>query len=362
MSSLREVAELANVSVATASRVLNRTGSSSRFSDQCALRVREAAEHLGYIRNYHASSLRAGRSQFLGFAYEFGPDPCKQADPQDMLLGNDYWGRIIGGVAYGARKADYQLTMIGPSTQENVLDLAFRYLKEKRIDGLVVPSQARQELLRPLVGQSDVPVVIVGHAQPTVVPVVDYDDEAAVRQCVDHLIELGHRRILRFGPESPPDSQTPDLRARAFAAAACELGVVGKIERYVTDIPYPHPHRILEFAHQRFAKILDASCNATAVVCYNDHTAVGVYRAVLERGLRIPTDMSVVGFDDFISNYMHPALTSVSHRCEAMGMRAAELLLSMIDGKNKQAQHVGFRDVLTPELVIRQSTAPPAKP
>ena len=362
MATLREVANLAQVSIATASRVLNSTGSSSRYSDDCAQRVRQAAEELGYTRNYHAGSLRAGRANFLGFAYEFLPlsPECRPED--DLMAGNEYWGRIISGLSHGARLADYQLSIIGPTRGEGALELAFRYLRERRIDGLVVPAEVRRELWAPLLAGSASPVVLVGHAEATVVPVVDYDSGAAIAQAVEHLASLGHRRVLWYGPVAPPGhTPTSDIRAEQFAAAAFRAGISGGVERYVLDPPFPPPREIVSQAARQFAPLLTPDRAFTAVICYNDHTALGLYRAAHAAGLRIPQDLSVIGFDDFLAEYATPPMTTIAHCCGEMGVRAADLLLEMIGDSARREALRGSRSVVAPELIVRESTARPPR-
>jgi LacI family transcriptional regulator len=345
--------------VTTASRVLNDTGPSSGFSATCADRVRQAAERLGYVRNYHAGSLRSGQAQAIGFAFEFGIGRIASSDAKQSMLGNDYWSRIIGGVAFEARNAGYQLNLVGPTREEGGLDLAFRHLRERRIDGLVVPAQVRKELWRPLLNRSDSPVVLVGHREATLVPVVDYNDVEAIEHAVAHLADLGHRHVLWFGPPSEPDSDTADRRAKAFAYAALDAGLQGSVERFARDESYPDPPRTIEYAHAGMSRILSQPRQFTAVVCYNDHTALGVYRAAYEAGLSIPRDLSVVGFDDFVADHAWPPMTTVSHQCVTMGRRATELLLEMIEEPRKRQALCGHYEQVKPELMLRESTAPP---
>ncbi len=363
MPSLKEVAQLANVSVTTASRVLNDTGPSSGFSKSCAQKVRQAAERLGYVRNYHAGSLRVGKAGAIGFAFEFGMGKRRIEDPRQSMLGNDYWSRIIGGVAFGARQSDYQLNLIGPTSKHGGIDLAFRHLHERRVDGLVVPAQVRKDLWAPLLERSHAPVVLVGHREPTIAPVIDYDDRAAVAQVVEHLAELGHREVLWFGPKVADESDTAARRARAFASAAFEAGLSGSVQRFERDEQYPiSTSEDIKYAHRSMTRVLvNPSRRFTAVVCYNDHTALGVYRAAYEAGLTIPGDLSVVGFEDFVAEHAWPPMTTASHQCVTMGRRAVELLVRMIEQPETRRQLAGHYEQVTPQLVIRQSTAPPSE-
>lgn len=361
MPTLKEVANLAKVSVTTASRVLNETGPANGYSSACATRVRKAAQRLGYVRNYHAGSLRGGRAMTIGFAFEFGVRNDAFQDVKQSMLGNDYWSRIIGGVAFAARQQGYQLNLIGPTQADCGLDLAFGHLREKRIDGLVVPAQVRQELWRPLLDQVSAPVVVVGHRESTIVPVVDYDDEAAIKAVVEHLAQLGHRRVLWFGPAGESDFETPDRRAGIFGMAAFEAGLTGAVHRYTRDEDYPDFSEVIRYAHRGMRELLAKPRDYTAVVCYNDHTALGVCRAAMEAGLRIPDDLSIVGFDDFVADHVWPPLTTVSHQCQAMGQRATELLLRMIGSEEQRRELCGHYEQVTPKLVVRKSTGAPPK-
>jgi LacI family transcriptional regulator len=362
MPTLKEVAQLAKVSVTTASRVLNDTGPANGFSAACAARVKDAAKQLGYVRNYHAGSLRAGKALAVGFAFEFGARAQAVDDPRQSMLGNDYWSRVIGGVAFAARQSGYQLNLIGPTHAECGLELAFRHLRERRIDGLVVPAQVRQELWRPLLESADSPVIVVGHREPTLVPVVDYDEPAAVDALVTHLAELGHRSVLWFGPEPEEGMESHLRRPDLFARSAFHAGIAGRIERFGRDVDYPHPDLTIDYAYQAARDLLQGPRDFTAVVCYNDHVAIGLCRAAHEAGLDLPADLSVVGFDNFVAAHAWPPLTTVSHQCETMGQRTFELLEKMIADGQTRRDLCGHCETVTPRLVVRQSTAPPRCP
>jgi LacI family transcriptional regulator len=348
---LSDVAKAAGVSIATASMVLNPTEKTAKVSDERTALVRAAAEKLGYVANYHARAMHLGRAETLGFALDYGV-AGRKTDDEPMGVG--YFHHLTMGIEAETHYVGYNLALIGPGTEERAVDRGVRQLQQRRLDALIVPAVLSSvRLNRLLVEAPDLPIVLVEHEGVSAFPVVHYDEAAGVRVAVEHLAGLGHRGLLWIGPDDPG----PLARAGMFDQAVLGAKVAGG--RLTFTIPEPRYHRssIIAAATAALAERLRQPRTFTGIVCYNDFTAVGVYAALLSAGVRIPDEVSVVGFDDFVAAYLHPRLTTVSHMLVQMGRRAAELALEVAEGPAARARLRHHRDVLVPELVQRDSTA-----
>jgi len=195
MSSLKDVATLAGVSIATASKVLNTGKELDRISEDCADRVRRAARELAYTPNYHAQSLMTRKAYNLGFSLDVAPG--------QNAIGGYYTGSLIGGAECKAREEGYLLTLTGPSKTETGVQRALGELRKKRFDGLLVPGLIGQELNRSFLTESELPVILLEYDDTTLIPVIDVDAAAGIIQAVEHLIKLGHRDILWLGFDQP---------------------------------------------------------------------------------------------------------------------------------------------------------------
>lgn len=352
---LRHVAAEAGVSVATASRVLNRGKFAERISEPCADRVRAVALRLGYRTNYLARSIKLGRSDAIGLALELG-EPGAARTPA-VLIGNSYYQSLIAGIEAGTYETTYGLSLIGPGNGVTALERGLRAIEERRLDALIVVGfglkPAQQQLLQ---GRERVPVVVIQPDATTKLPSVDFDDQAGVRLAVQHLAELGHRELLWVGPATSEDMAHAVQREQYFMTTVWDLGLRGASCRFEAH-RQPAGNRLHELAEAALGPQLRKPHRATAVVCYNDLVAIGVLRALAHRGYRVPQRMSVVGFDNIEADVAVPPLTSVDHRLFELGRRACALAL---ESANAPVAPDGPapREVLAPRLAIRDSTGP----
>lgn len=338
MASLKDVARQAGVSVSTASKVLNTGSEIERISEDCIARVRAAAKELEYRPNYHAQGMQRGKSMSIGLVI----DVMHSRD----LVGHPYFAKLISGVQSSASEAGYSLSLISGHNGTPAFDTGREYLGQGRIDGLVllgVLTRTQQAGLSKLARD---PVVIIQPRVPTELPSVDIDTSAGIVLAVEHLAELGHQRVLWLGPR--------DDRHQAFAAAAWEQGIQGKScifdrRRDTADTIQATCSTVMQHFEEHEPDI-------TAVVCWNDLIAVGVYEAMRKLGKRIPEDISVVGFDDIQADVLSPPLTSVSHRLFDMGKRAGELLLEIIGSEKEPIEFAGRLEQIEALLSPREST------
>lgn len=354
---LTDVAKAAGVSVATASMVLNPGAKTNKVSDERTARVREAAARLGYVANYHARAMQVGRSETIGLALDFGVAGDVQSD--EVPMGGVYFHHLTMGVEAHTHFVGFNLALIGPGREERAVDRAIRQIQQRRLDALVVPGVLMRspDAIARLVKAQDMPIVLVEHDGAGTLPVVSYDEAEGVRRAVAHLAALGHRQVLWLGEAS----DGPQQREQQFIAAARAAGLRGSVCHY-EKVGCQHTRTTtVDAAQAGLSKFLAAGKTRefTAIVCYNDLTAVGAYGALMAAGLSIPRDVSVIGYDDFMAPYLVPALTTVSHMMVQMGRRAAELALEIAASPDGVQKRAGHRELLVPELVVRASTAPP---
>lgn len=353
-ATLSDVAKAAGVSIATASMVLNPTSKTGKVSEERTALVKMAAERLGYVANYHARAMHLGLAETIGFALDYG-QAGRELDDAPMDVG--YFHHLTMGIESETHFVGYNLALIGPGTHERAIERGIRQLLQRRLDALIVPAVLSSVRLSTLIREPpDLPIVLIEHDGPSALPVVHYDEAEGIRRAVQHLAGLGHRRLLWLGP----DQDGRRGRAGQFGAALQAAGLEGETVFFTVPEPVHDRHSLIRAAGAALIRRLEAGRGFTGIVCYNDFTAVGAYDALLSTGVRIPQEVSVVGFDDSVAAYLHPRLTTVSHMLVGMGRRATQLALEMAGGAQARAAMRGRREVLVPELVVRASTAPPA--
>ena len=329
-----DVAARAGVSRTTVSFVLNdRPGAS--ISEPTRQRVLAAAAELGYEPHHSARGLAAGRTHTLGLVLRQSTEQVAE----DALL-----AETLRGLSTAARAERYRVLVepYGPSN-ESYGDL----VGSRRTDGLVVsgPRTDDEELLS--LADAGAPVVIQGWLPKSGLPSVDVDNVAAARYAVEHLIGLGHRAIGLI-------TNAP----LAYTAAAARLA--GYRDALAGAGIEPDPGWVAEAAFdaasgRRAMSTLLARDELTAVFVASDVVAFGAIAAIREAGLRVPDDVSVVGFDDIpLAAFFDPPLTTIRLPAYELGRAAGAALLDRIHGRE-----VNARTVLPTELVIRSSTGPP---
>lgn len=324
---LEDVAARAKVSHQTVSRVIN---NHPNVSAATRARVEAAIAELGYRRNTAARSLVTRRTQNIGvLASELG-----QYGPANTLL----------GVQQAAREAGYfvSIASIKGAGAEAISD-AVRHLTDQGADGLIVivPHDGTLQALERL--NLDVPVIVVGGAGEGRLSGAMVDQKLGARLAVAHLISLGHQRIGHVS--GPPDWIDAQARVDGWREELAEAGLSDDL-LVEGDWSAGSGYRIGQQLAERQG--------ATAVFVSNDQMALGLLRAFGEKGVRVPEDVSLVGFDDQPeSAYFMPPLTTVRQDFEELGKRCMDLMRAQIeDGATG-----GTLVVVDPELVVRASTA-----
>lgn len=325
-----DVAERAGLSVGTVSRFLTGRG---YVSEQAQARITAAIDELGFVRNSAASSLRTRKSGLIGFVLSD--------------LRNPFTAQVATAIQEAAR-ADGLAVFLSNTMGDPARGVeALEQLRSHGVDGVIVTPPGDKEFVAALADlrQSGVPVVSLGlRTRPLRFDLVTVDTEAGARDCVEHLISLGHRTIAHLGNDRRSG------RFRGYRAALESAGLpVDKalVQTGVDD---------QQSAWQAAETLLIADPRPTAIFCYNDTTAFAAMQKANQMGLSVPGDLSVAGFDD-VDHAEHwvPPLTTVAQPTEELGRLAvSEVVRQIKDGIAPPAVHT-----LTAELVVRSSTAPP---
>jgi DNA-binding LacI/PurR family transcriptional regulator len=327
---MTDVARLAGVSHQTVSRVLN---DHPNVKEQTRLRVRAAIAELGYRPNKAARALVTGKSQLIGVVAQnstlFGP------------------ASLLAAFEQAAAEAGFAVSVgsVGRLDRESIAGAVERHL-DQRVAGLAViaPVASASEALDEM--PAGVPLVAVDGDPQRSDALVTVDQFAGARAATQHLLDAGHRTVWHVS--GPPDWYDAAGRIQGWRQALEEAGA---------EVPPPMPADWSAAAGYRAGQLLARMPEVTAVFTANDHLALGILRALHERGRRVPHDISVVGFDDVPeAAFFIPPLTTVRPPFDAVARAGLDLLLAQIVDEAPEAGRV----VLAPELIVRDSVAPPA--
>ncbi|MEV4379095.1 LacI family DNA-binding transcriptional regulator [Streptosporangium sp. NPDC049644] len=332
IASIKEVAQLASVSVGTVSNVLNRPEAVSPATRE---RVLSAMSELGFVRNESARALRSGRTRTMGLVV--------------LDVTNPFFTDVAKGVE-GAADASGMIVTLCNSDQDGPRERRYLdHLEEQRVQGiLITPVEARNPHLEQIIDRGTPVVLLDCRTTKRNRCSVAVDDVLGGRLAAEHLLAQGHRRIAFAGGPMTISQVTDRRRGAAAAVTEAEVGAS------LTLIETPS----LSFASGRHAgeQLLetDPSRRPTAVFCANDLLALGLLQELSARGLRVPDDIALVGYDDI--DYAAAAavpLSSVRQPREELGKVAAQLLLEEIDERDSHRhRHVVFE----PEFVVRESS------
>jgi LacI family transcriptional regulator len=330
---LKMVAQHVGLTPGTVSAVLNNAPSAHSIPQKTKNRIHAAAKELDYRPNFFARSLRSKRTYMIGVIAE--------------EIGDSYGSLVISGIEEYLREKDYFFLTVVHRHNPELLNRYSQLLMQRGVEGFItVDMKLSGALLLPT-------VAVPGHKIFPGVTNIVLDHQHAARSALSHLLQLGHKNIAFM--KGQPFSSDSEYRWRAICQVAEELKIKIRPELTVQiDIDDPTPQLGYPFAKQ----LLERKVPFTALFAYNDISALGAIRAFQEAGLRVPQDVSVVGFDDIQgAAYSVPSLTTVRQPLIRMGCLAAQTLVARIEGAKEYPSEIPIE----PELVIRQSTAPPPK-
>ena len=330
-SSLRTLGEYLNLSPATISLVLNNAPGVRSIPQETRNRVLEAAAKFEYRPSFYARSLRKRQSFLVGVLV-----------PE---LNDSYTTQVLVGVENLLMEEGYFYLTASHRRKPDLIEEYSHMLLARQVEGLiVVDTQLTKGMKLPT-------VAVAGHRKLEGVTNVALDQRRAAELMLRHLYKLGHRKIafMRGGSHS----SDADERWNSLMAVAAELRVdvlPALTVQLVSRVATP------ELGLDPTTELLSRGVYFTALVCYNDLAAIGACRVIREHGLRVPEDISVIGFDDIESaSYNTPSLTTIRQPLKQMGAVAAHILLKRIRGLET---FPGVTPIL-PELMIRESTCPP---
>jgi len=331
---IRDVARRAKVSTATVSRTINQVAT---VDVQLAKRVWKAIEELGYYPNRSARTLVSGRSRVFGLIVS--------------EITNPFFPEIVQTFETLAVEQHYEILLTSTIHDPKRMELAVRRMIESRVDGVAILTFGMEEYLLDHLHFRNLPLVFIdiGPKLPHVSNIrVDYAD--GIRQAVQHLAALRHERI---GFISGPNRLRSALARRAaFETSMREIGLPVKSEFVVEG------DHSLEGGKKALQKLSTLPEQPTALLCSNDMTAIGVLREAFELGIKVPEELSVVGFDDIrIAEFMIPPLTTVQMSQSELARLAFGALLEEV--KRETPAQEGTEYVLKTRLVLRSSTTFP---
>ncbi|MGM0502384.1 MAG: LacI family DNA-binding transcriptional regulator [Bacillota bacterium] len=329
---IKDIAEKAEVSPTTVSRVLN---DKPDVSDETKQKIEEVINELNYNPNGIARGLVLNKTHTLGLVI---PD-----------ISNPFFPEVAKGIEDKAKEAGYSVIFCNTDNHTQGEKEAIELMKSKQVDGMIVSLAINEENKKELaeLAAENFPVVQIDRKIPGAgFPAVVIDNQAASYKATQHLINLGHEKIAHISGNL---KVKPAQDRLAGFKEALENNGLESTKEWIREGDYSS-----QSGYEEMKQLLQLVERPTAVFIANDLMALGAYEAVFEQGLKIPEDISIVGYDDIeVSSVIRPALTTVSQPEYKLGVEAAELLINSLEGEDE----IETDQVLAAELVERTSSA-----
>ncbi len=341
---IRDVAKEAGFSSTTVSIVLNNAPLARYIPAATKKRIEKAAKKLGYRPNLFARSLRSKRSHTVGVMVFDMTDP--------------YCTLILRGIENSLYQSSYLPILTDVHNERSRFERYLEMLLDRRVEALIVLANwlfVDIDVLADL-EKSSIPTVMIGRElQTDTVSSVIVDNELGAYAAVEHLHQMGHRKIAFIrGPKTLADSAPRWRGVRSFAkTSGLELEA-----RLILDLPESRdPISSFEAGYKLTEELIKSKRPFTALMAFDDMTAFGAIRAMAKAGLRVPEHCSVVGFDDVAACSLYtPPLTTVRQPMEAMGAMAANLVVEGINAVLEKREVSAVHRKMAPELAVREST------
>ena len=327
---INSLARHLKLSPAAVSMVLNSTPKAARFPEKTRKRILAAAEKFNYRPNFVARSLRKQQTFTVGVLV-----------PE---ISEGYAALVLAGIEDYLLRAGYFYFVVSHRHQSHLLDRYPKLFIERLVEGMIAVDTTEMPSI------PNVPTVVVsGHRRTPGITNVVLDHSKAALLALEHLLQLGHRQIAFI--KGQPFSSDTETRWSAIRDAARKLGLAidpELVTQLQVDSPTPEP------GYDVTKSLLAKQKHFTALFAFNDISAIGAIRALLDSGIKVPSEVSVIGFDD-IQNaaFQNPRLTTIRQPLRRMGELAAETLLKRINGHDDHKVIA-----VEPELIVRESTAP----
>jgi len=330
----QDVADLAGVSRTTVSFVLNDV-KGLNISMETRQRVLEAAETLSYVPDARAQALASRRAKAIGLVMTRSPH---------HIATDTFLPQIIGGLIEVIK--DYRLRLLIEYVEVEHQDRAYLELaRSKHIDGMILFTPRLDDAGLKKLEQVDIPTVLMGAVEGSSLYSVDVDNHLAAKQAVQYLLELGHTQIACITNAPPSYAAAPD-RVRGYRDALLDSGITpdDDLIRYADFDP--------QSGYDCMKSLLEGDKKFTAAFVASDNVAMGAKSALREARLRIPEDISLVGFDDIPwAQYADPPLTTVRIDAQDLARRACLVLMDLLQGKEFETK----QQIVDAHLVVRKS-------
>jgi LacI family transcriptional regulator/LacI family repressor for deo operon, udp, cdd, tsx, nupC, and nupG len=328
MVTIKDIARIAGVSHTTVSRALK---NNPAISPGTTRRIQRIASELGYTPSAVAQSLLSQQTWTIGVVVTSIADP--------------FVAQVVEGVEMVAQAASYGVFLITSNNNLEQEIAAVETLQRRRVDAIIVTSSRVGNLYSSRLNQIRVPIVLINNQEEgEYLYSVAVDDVQGAQLAVEHLLGLGHRRIGYIGAPNRPKSNK--RRLAGYQNALLQAGIEPDPALII------HSEVVTDVARGQASLARCLAAGATAVFCYNDLTAIGLLMACHQQQLRVPEQLSVVGFDGIeAALYVTPAITTINQPRLRLGEIAMEMTLALL-----KKQHV--QDCLLPcQLTLRESTA-----
>lgn len=329
MATIRDVAERASVSVSTASRILSNSPK-EKYSDETRAKVLRASKELGYRPNFAARALVSGQTRIIAAIF-----PRIYDTPFTALASL----QILSGIEAFCSDNGYHMLITSPRLKDGVLDTHFTdLLTGGYLDGVIIDGHFNISSIMDFISPLKIPAVVLGHHLHTYY--LRSDNVIGGRLMMEHLIQLGHRRIGIIG--------VADMSQRLE-------GVRQGVESHQLDfdsLPRCNGNLSEDSGADAAEILMREHPDLTALITFNDRMAMGAIRQIQSMGYRVPDQISVVGYDDLPrSRDFNPPLTTINHKLSEWGSLAMRMLLQVMTGESPESI------IIKPQLVVRQSTA-----
>ncbi len=340
--SIEDIARAAGVSHSTVSRALRE---SPLISVDVRERIQRMAREMGYTPNAIAQSLQNRQTSTIGLVV--------------TSIADSFWGDVMKGVEEVAREAGFSVFLSASHNDPDQEMAIIETFRRRRVDGILVAASRITSNYQKRLHHIQLPTVLINsqaESQDELLHWVCVDDREGARLAVEHLLRLGHRSIGYLGIENRPRSNRQRLggyrSTLATAGVPCHDAwvVIAPGTLSGGEVIEASLEEDVAAGQALLPRLLDAG--VTAVFCYNDMIAVGVLVACQERGIAVPQELSVIGFDDIkMASYVTPPLTTIHQPKVELGRLATQVMLDLLK------KHPGRNHILPPTIVLRASTA-----
>ncbi|WP_409227088.1 LacI family DNA-binding transcriptional regulator [Gudongella sp. SC589] len=330
-TTIKDIAKAAGVSTATVSMILNKKD--KNISQPTRERVLKIAKDINYIPNSMARSLVTSQTKTLGLVL---PD-----------IVNPFFPEIARGAEDRAREAGYSIIICNTDDNVDQENKYIQMLSEKMVDGIILTHSANRNDEMTGLENSRIPIILIDrdYDSPNVLGKVLVDNSRASRDGVNYLLKKGYRRIAYIA--GPLNTGTARDRLEGYKIALSENDI-----HYDENLVRVGEYR-LKWGYEAAEDLLDSKLDFQAIFCGNDAIAIGAMKKLRERGISVPEDIAIMGFDDiYIASMVDPELTTIKQPNYSMGYEAVNMMIDSIQGNKIANKNL----ILGTELVVRKSS------